>query len=126
VTQRVVKAALAGRPAPYGDAELAELARHCTEREGAARAVERQARKGAAALLLAGRVGERFDAVVTGVKSTGTFVRLLDPPAEGRVVAGEAGLDVGDHLRARLLAADPERGFLDFASEGERPAPALR
>jgi exoribonuclease-2 len=118
VTQRLVKAALAGAPAPYTDAELAELARHCTSRESAARAVERQVRKSAAALVLAPCVGERFDAVVTGTKATGTFVRLVEPPAEGRVVRGEAGLDVGDRVRVRLLAADPEHGFLDFAADG--------
>lgn len=118
VTQRLVKAALAGRPAPYADGELAAVARHCTERESAARAVERQARKSAAAVLLAPRVGEAFAAVVTGVKAAGTYARLLDPPAEGRVVEGEAGLDVGDRVRVRLRAADPERGFLDFAVLG--------
>jgi exoribonuclease-2 len=131
VTQRLVKAALADAPAPYDVAELAELARHCTEREGAARAVERQARKSAAALLLAGRLGARFDAVVTGTKATGTFVRLADPPVEGRVVRGEAGLDVGDHVRVRLLAVDPAEGFIDLAADGAAapagaagPAPA--
>jgi exoribonuclease-2 len=118
VTQRLVKAALAGGPAPYADAELAEVARHCTERESAARAVERQALKSAAALVLAPRAGELFDAVVTGTKATGTYARLLDPPAEGRVVRGEAGLDVGDRVRVRLLAADPARGHLDLAAAG--------
>jgi exoribonuclease-2 len=118
VTQRLVKAALAGEPAPYADAELAEVARHCTERESAARAVERQALKSAAALVLAPRAGELFDAVVTGTKATGTYARLLDPPAEGRVVRGEAGLDVGDRVRVRLLAADPARGHLDLAAAG--------
>ena len=115
VTQRLVKAALAGAPAPYTDDELAELARHCTEREDAARAVERTARKAAAAVLLGPRVGELFDAVVTGAKPKGTFVRLLVPPAEGRVVRGEAGLDVGDRVRVRLVGVDAARGFLDFA-----------
>jgi exoribonuclease-2 len=114
VTQRLVKAALAGAPAPYADAELAELARHCTERESAARAVERAVRKGAAALALAGRAGAVFDAVVAGVKAAGTYVRLAHPPAEGRVVRGEAGLDVGDRVRVRLVGGDPARGFLDF------------
>ncbi len=118
VTQRLVKAALAGGPPPYADAELAAVARHCTERESAARAVERQARKSAAALLLAPRAGAVFDAVVTGTKATGTYARLLDPPAEGRVVRGEAGLDVGDRVRVRLLAADPALGHLDLAAEG--------
>jgi hypothetical protein len=111
-----VKAALDGRPAPYDEAALAEVARHCTSRESAGRAVERQVRKTAAALVLAPRAGETFDAVVTGTKATGTYVRLVDPPAEGRVVEGEAGLDVGDRVRVRLVAADAARGFLDFAA----------
>lgn len=118
VTQRLVKAALAGAPAPYADDALAEVARHCTEREDAARAVERTARKSAAAVLLGPRVGDWFDAIVTGATPKGTFVRLLAPPAEGRVVRGEAGLDVGDRVRVRLVAVDAARGFLDFAGEG--------
>lgn len=118
VTQRLVKAALAGAPAPYTDDELADVARHCTEREDAARAVERTARKAAAAVLLGPRVGEVFDAVVTGAKPKGTFVRLLAPPAEGRVVRGEAGMDVGDRVRVRLVGVDAGQGFLDFAGEG--------
>jgi exoribonuclease-2 len=118
VTQRLVKAALAGAPAPYDDEALAALAAHCTARADAARAVERTGRKAAAAVLLAPRVGAAFDAVVTGAKPTGTFVRLLDPPAEGRVVAGQQGMDVGDRVRVRLVAVDAERGFLDFAGVG--------
>jgi exoribonuclease-2 len=116
LTQRLVKAALAGAPAPYDDARLAELAALCAARESAARAVERVVGKSTAALVLRPRVGAHFDAVVTGVKAAGTYARLVDPPAEGRVVAGEAGLDVGDRVRVRLVAADPERGHLDFAA----------
>jgi exoribonuclease-2 len=114
VTQRLVKAAAAGRPTPYDDAELGSIARRCTEREDAAGRVERLARKAAAALLLADRLGATFDAIVTGVKRDATYVRLLSPPAEGRVVRGEAGLDVGERVEVRLIATDPERGHLDF------------
>lgn len=114
VTQRLVKAVLAGKPAPYTDDQLAEIAKHCTEREDAARKVERQMRKVAAAYLLADRVGERFEAIVTGVNKSGTFVRLLHPPAEGRVVHGEHGMDVGDKVSVKLVGTNPAKGFLDF------------
>lgn len=116
VTQRMLEAALAGAPCPYSADELEAIARRCTEREDAARDVERRMRKEAAALLVATRVGERFGAIVTGVNERGTFVRLLRPPVEGRVVRGEAGLDVGDAVDVELVATDPERGFIDFAA----------
>jgi exoribonuclease-2 len=115
VTQRLVKAAIAGGRAPYSEDELAAIALHCTLRENDARKVERTTRKEAAALLLADRIGETFEAIVTGVSSKGTFVRLLHPPAEGRVVRGEQGVDVGDRFVVTLLATEPSRGFIDFA-----------
>jgi exoribonuclease-2 len=114
VTQRLVKASLAGTPVPYTNAELEAIAEHCNERDRAAKKVERRMRKTAAVALMAGRVGETFDAIVTGVAPKGTFVRLLAPPVEGRVVRGEAGLDVGDQTRVRLIATDYEKGFIDF------------
>lgn len=114
VTQRLLKAALAGREAPYSAADLAALAGHCTKQETAAQKVERHLRKSAAALLLAGRVGEEFEAMVTGASSKGTWARVLRPPVEGRVVRGEKGLDVGDRVRLKLLSTDVERGFIDF------------
>lgn len=115
VTQRLVKALLAGARAPYSDGELEGIAQHCTRMEAATRKLERLMRKVIAALLLHDRVGESFDGLVTGVTEHGTFVRLLKPPAEGRVVRGEKGMDVGDRVRVKLLATDPERGFIDFA-----------
>jgi exoribonuclease-2 len=115
VTQRLVKAAIAGTPAPYSDDELAAIATRCTERENAANRVERVARKAAAALLLEHRLGSVFDAIVTGVNKDGTYVRLLSPPAEGRVVRGEQGMDVGERVRVKLLSSDASRGFIDFA-----------
>ena len=114
VTQRLVKAAIAGAPPPYTDDELAAIAQHCTERENAANRVERVTRKAAAAELLAHRIGSVFRAIVTGVKKDGTYVRLLSPPAEGRVVRGEQGMDVGEQVRVRLLRTDAERGHIDF------------
>lgn len=114
VTQRLVKALLGGAPPAYSDAELQEVATRCTEMEDGARRVERLVRKMAAAQLLQKRIGQVFDAVVTGVTDKGTFARLLAPPAEGRVVRGERGLDVGDKVRLKLLDTDPVRGFIDF------------
>jgi exoribonuclease-2 len=118
VAQRLLKSVIARRPAPYTEAELSDIAERCTEREDAARKVERLMRKAAAAVLLGQRTGETFDAIVTGVSPKGTFVRLIAPPAEGRVMRGEQGMDVGDRVRVRLVSTDPERGFIDFARAG--------
>jgi exoribonuclease-2 len=115
VTQRLLKAAMAGQPAPYAIDALDGLAHHCTEQEDNAAKVERQVRKSAAALLLAPRIGQRFDAIVTGVSDKGTWVRILRPAAEGKVVRGFEGLDVGDRTRVELVHTDVERGFVDFA-----------
>jgi len=115
ITQRLLKSALAEGPAAYADGELDGLARHCTEQEDNATKVERQVRKSAAALLLAARIGERFDALVTGASPKGTWVRILRPAVEGRLVRGVEGLDVGDHVEVELVATDVERGFIDFA-----------
>ncbi len=116
-TQRLLKAAMAGAPLPYTVPELVELAKHCTEREQDAAKVERRVRKSAAALFLSGRTGERFDAIVTGASPKGTWVRLFQPPVEGRLERGFQGLDVGDHVRVKLVHTDVERGFIDFARE---------
>jgi exoribonuclease-2 len=115
ITHRLVKAALAGRPAPYSAEQLGELASHCTVQEDAAAKVERRVRKSAAALLLEGRVGQRFDAIVTGASSKGTFVRIDHPAAEGMLVRGTDGLDVGDRVRVNLVHTDFEQGYVDFA-----------
>ena len=117
LTQRLLKAALEERSSPYGLSDLGALARHCTQQENAAEKVERQLRKSAAALLLEGRVGEVFEAIVTGASSKGTWARVLHPPVEGRVVRGEQRLDVGDRVRVKLLATDVERGYIDFARD---------
>jgi exoribonuclease R len=114
IEQRLLKAALFKQPMPYSPPDLDKLAKHCTEQEGNAQKVERQIRKSAAALLLEHRVGEQFDAVVTGASDKGTWVRTLHPHAEGKVVRGAKGLDVGDSTRVELLAVDVDRGFLDF------------
>lgn len=116
VTQRLLKAALSGQASPYANDELTTLARHCTEQEDNAAKVERQVRKSAAALLLASRIGARFDAIVTGASDKGTWVRISGPAAEGRVVRRFEGLDVGDRVRVELVHTDVARGFIDFAA----------
>jgi exoribonuclease-2 len=118
ITQRLLKAAIKGNPLPYRRDELEALAKHCTEQEDAANKVERQVGKSAAALLLRSRIGERFDALVTGASSKGTWVRLLNVPVEGKLVQGFEGADVGDRMRVQLLGIDVERGYIDFRRVG--------
>jgi exoribonuclease-2 len=116
LTQRLLKAALAGAPSPYSLSELETLAAHCTEQEDDARKVERQVAKSAAAMLLESRIGETFDALVTGASEKGTWVRLFRPVVEGRLTRGFEARQVGERLRVRLLHADVQRGFLDFGA----------
>jgi VacB/RNase II family 3'-5' exoribonuclease len=115
ITQRLLKGVLTGGAPAYTDAELEALAERCTTMENASRKVERTCRKQIAAQALSHRVGESFDAIVTGANAKGTFVRTLRPPAEGMVVEGEHGMDVGDRVRVKLVGANAERGFIDFA-----------
>jgi exoribonuclease-2 len=114
ITQRMLKAALAERPTPYDKDNLEVLGKHCTEEEDAAKKVERQVAKSAAALLLESRIGEKFDAIVTGAAQKGTWVRLLHPPIEGKLVHGFEGMDVGHRVRVQLIHTDAEQGFIDF------------
>ncbi len=114
ITQRLLKAALEGKPLPYSTDELGVLAAHCTQEEDAANKVERQVGKSAAALLLESRIGEQFDALVTGASSKGTWVRLLSIPVEGKLVHGFEGIDVGDRIRVQLDSVDIDRGYIDF------------
>lgn len=115
VTQRLIKALLASCPAPYSDAELADIARNCTEKGDAARKVEREMAKRLAAIAMSTRIGQTFDALVTGATPKGTFVRVLQPHVEGRLAQGQQGVDVGDRLRVKLIRTDIQRGYIDFA-----------
>jgi VacB/RNase II family 3'-5' exoribonuclease len=115
ITQRLIKAVLQNRPSPYSDAELPTVASHCTEQEGNAKKVERQIEKSAAAMLLGSRIGSRFEGIVTGASDKGTWVRIANPAAEGRVVKNYQGLDVGNHVQVQLVHVDVARGFIDFA-----------
>ncbi len=112
--QRSLKSALANLPHPYTEEELSAIATRCTERENAARVVERTMRKVTFAVWMRDRIGERFEAVVTGKANKGTFIRVNHPPVEGKLIRGEEGFDVGDKLRVRLVHADPESGHIDF------------
>lgn len=115
ITQRLIKAGLTGGPAPYSAAELQALALHCTTQEDLAAKVERRVGKSAAALLLQSRIGETFDAIITGAADKGTWARVTVPPVEGRIIRGFQGLKVGQSVKVRLLDADVARGFIDFA-----------
>jgi hypothetical protein len=111
---------------PYNRGELTELARHCTEKENDANKVERLVTKSAAAMLLSSRIGDRFDAICTGAADKGTWVRIFQPPVEGRLLYGFEGVDVGHRLKVQLVRTDVEKGYIDFkrirpASQRPRP-----
>lgn len=114
ITQRLLKAALSNQSHPYTDEELDSLANHCTQSEDAAKKVERQVAKSAAALMLQSRIGDTFDAFVTGAAAKGTWVRITHPPIEGRLISGREEMDVGHRLRVKLVNTDVEQGFIDF------------
>jgi VacB/RNase II family 3'-5' exoribonuclease len=115
VTQRLIKAFLTKVANPYSDNELDTVAKNCTLKEDSARKVEREMTKRISAVAMNGRIGEMFDAIVTGAGSKGTFVRVLKPHVEGMLVQGQQGLDVGDSLRAKLVRTDVQHGYIDFA-----------
>src|SRR6185312_14515266 len=115
VTQRLIKSVIGKTPPPYSDSQLSAIATNCTPKEDAARKVERVMNKRIAAVALLPRIGENFSAVVTGVTPKGTFVRVFNPHAEGLLIRGQQGVDVGDQLQVKLVSADPRRGYIDFA-----------
>jgi exoribonuclease-2 len=110
-----VKAALDNVPPPYSPDDLQALAAHCNGQARNAAKVERQVRKAASAILLSSRIGERFNGIVTGASSKGTWVRINRPVVEGKVVRHFDGLDVGDRVEVELIHVNAERGFIDFA-----------
>lgn len=117
VTQRLIKSILAGAPSPYSDDQLTSIAANCTERQDAARKVQRDMQKRIAAVALRHNIGQSFDAIVTGANEHGTFVRIMKPRVEGMLVGGHNGVDVGDRLRVKLVNTDVRRGYIDFARE---------
>jgi VacB/RNase II family 3'-5' exoribonuclease len=114
ITQRILKATLSGSSPPYNQVQLVELASHCTVMEDEANKIERRAVKSAAAMLLSSKIGAQFDALCTGAADKGTWVRILNPPIEGRLLKGFQGVDVGDRLKVRLVHTDVDKGFIDF------------
>ena len=118
ITQRLLKAAMAGQPIPYSQKDLEALALHCTQQEDAAKKVERQVAKSAAAMLLQSRIGQRFEAIVTGAAEKGTWVRIFNPPVEGKLVQGVQGVNVGQKIEVELMHTDVEHGFIDFKRVG--------
>ena len=120
VTQRVLHAMVNGAPAPYSDAELMAIAQHCNDADKALRKIERDMQKRVAAVAFASRIGEVFNAVITGASPKGVYARVISPPFEGRVMQGGDGLDVGDKVKVKLLHTDPARAFIDFAMAGRR------
>ena len=114
ITQRLLKASINKIPAAYTEAELTQIAARCTDRDSAARQVERFMKKVAAALMLANQIGHTYDAIITGVTPKGTFARLLSVPAEGRIIHGETTCDVGQKIRVRIAGVNPDKGFIDL------------
>ena len=117
ITSRLLKAALADAPPPYSHAELSDLATHCTEQEDAANKVERQMRKSEAAMLLRNQIGRVFDAIITGITSGNVWVRVFDPPAEGKLDTSRP-VKVGQLVKVKLDRVHVDRGYIDFELVG--------
>ncbi len=112
--QRLLKSALFGTKSVYSNQELGSLADHCTLKETDAEKVERRLIKCAAAIVLENEIGKTFEAMITGAAPKGTWVRLLEPHIEGKLVKGFEGVDVGDFLKVRLISVDLFKGYIDF------------
>jgi VacB/RNase II family 3'-5' exoribonuclease len=114
ITHRLIKSAIAGSDIPYSKEHLELIAKNCTVKEDNAKKVERQVEKSAHAMLMESRIGEIFEAVVSGAAQKGTWIRLFNPHLEGKLVNGFNGLEVGHKIKARLISVDLESGFIDF------------
>lgn len=114
ITQRLIKTILIHASPAYTIQELEYLARQCTDKETMADKVERKMRKSATILLLSTKMGQTFQGIVTGAGSSGTWVRIFNPPTEGKLVQGYERVDVGDQIQVKLVHLDITQGFIDF------------
>ena len=119
IIQRIIKSVLDNQKNQYTNAELKELSSWLTGREKGSKKVERFMQKAAAAVLLQNKIGQLFDGLVTGASEKGTYVRILNPPVEGRIVQGCRGLYVGQKVRVCLIKTDPNQGYIDFDCTGK-------
>jgi exoribonuclease-2 len=114
ITHRLLKAAMNGSIVPYSTDELERIAKNCTVKEDDAKKVERQVEKSAFAMIMQSRIGEIFEGIVSGAAAKGTWIKLIQPNLEGKLVKGFETLQVGNKLKARLLNVNIESGFIDF------------
>jgi exoribonuclease-2 len=128
IIQRILKAVLDRKACPYSRKELIEHAAWCTDRDKMSKKVERFMQKVAAAVLMRGRIGEVFDGIITGSSDKGIYVRLVEPPVEGRIMGGGERLSVGQNVRVKLTDLDPYQGHIDFerAREGGNVKSSLK
>ncbi len=119
IIQRLLKSVLEGKPCPYTPEELSVFSLRCTDRDKAAKKVERFMQKSAAASLLAQRIGEVFAGIVTGASAKGNYVRITNPQVEGRVIRTGEKMRVGDKKSVRLIRLDPYNGYIDFELAGK-------
>jgi len=121
ISQRICKAYLKDKNSPYSLSELMALAVHCTQQEDAAMKIERRLNKSAAAMLLSSQIGKVFSGIVTGAGAKGTWVRIFDPPVEGKMLHGSHTLDVGDKVSVKLTSVDIPKGYIDFVINTAAP-----
>lgn len=117
ISQRQYKAFLNGKESPYSSEELSRLAVHCTQQEDSAMKVERQVSKSASAAFLSSQIGTIFQGIITGVNEKGTWVRIFQPPVEGKIIHGFERLKIGDKVSVQLTYVDVAKGFIDFVKK---------
>lgn len=116
----VVEAALTvanGRAVPENvEAAFARLPKVMARADSRAGQIDRAVIAMAEAVMLAGREGERFDAVVTAIDERGAAIQLCALPITARINA--TGLTPGDAVTLTLARADPVQRKIDFEPVG--------